>query len=160
VSDSADTIRSVLACRDEVVAAYLFGSVAAGRGHAFSDIDIAVLLAEGPSEHDLFKQELALGGLLDSVFSPTRVDLVVLNRAGPFIAFQVLKTGKLVLDNDPDTRSLFVMHALNRYYDQKPYLDYQRACVVERARRGELGHGYRRDRRPSAKAGLIPPGSA
>lgn len=149
--DAAEVIRSVLADRAEVVAVYLFGSVAAGSAHGLSDVDVAVLLRDG-SPDALFRQELALAGLLDEAFHPVRVDLVVLNRAGPFLAFQVLKTGQLILDNDTDTRSLFVMRALNRYYDEKPYLDYQRACVVERARRGELGHGYQGHRDALAEA--------
>ena len=39
----ADYLRS----RTEIVAAYLFGSVAAGKAHKFSDVDVALLLAEG-----------------------------------------------------------------------------------------------------------------
>ncbi len=35
--------------RPEIVAAYLFGSVAAGKAHKFSEVDVALLLAEPES---------------------------------------------------------------------------------------------------------------
>ena len=35
-----------LKSRPEIVAAYLFGSVAAGKAHKFSDVDVVLLLAE------------------------------------------------------------------------------------------------------------------
>jgi predicted nucleotidyltransferase len=131
MADPADVARSVLAGEPGVISAYLFGSVASGRAHRFSDVDIAVLWSDALTRDEQFRRALDLGLRLEEAFN-TRVDLVNLNRAAPFVAFQVLKTGTLVFDRDTDTRSLWVMRALNTYYDQQRYFDYWNACALER----------------------------
>lgn len=137
-------VRDALAGRDDLVAAYLFGSTATGTAHAFSDVDIAVLLTAGLSEEEMFARGLEIGTQLEAALRPegVAVDVVVLNRAAPTLAFQVLKNGRLVLDRDPDARSLFVMRALGRYYDGKRYRDYHMARLVARIREEGLGRGY------------------
>ena len=133
MANVAETVRSLLADEPAVIAAYVFGSIASGHAHASSDIDVAVLMDERLTHTELFRLELELGARLEEALGK-RVDLVSLNRATPFLAFQVLKSGILVRDRDPDTRSLFVMRALNTYYDMQRYLDYQNACALERFR--------------------------
>lgn len=138
--DPAEIVRSVLADEPAVLAAYLFGSAASGRAHRFSDVDLAVLWTERLTAEQMFHRELDLGARLEEALN-TRVDLVSLNRAAPFVAFQVLKTGVLILDRDTDTRSLFVMRALNTYYDMQPYYDYWNACALERFQQRGLSSG-------------------
>lgn len=149
MADAADVARSVLAGEPGVISAYLFGSVASGRAHRFSDIDIAVLWSEELPRDEQFRRELDLGLRLEEAFK-TRVDLVNLNRAAPFVAFQVLKTGALIFDRDTDIRSLWVMAALNTYYDMQRYYDYWNACALERFQQRGVSGGQQSPRNPTA----------
>ncbi len=92
-----------------------------------------------------FARTLAIGARLETEL-PVPVDLIALNRASPFLCFQIIKTGKVVLEYDRTARALFQMRAMNRYYDAKPYLDYQQAELIRRIRAKGLGHGYQGDR--------------
>jgi len=153
-SQIAELVRSALADRDDLVALYLFGSVATGVVHALSDVDVAVLLAGDLDEDELFVRGLEIGALLETALRSIGrpIDLVVLNRAAPALVFQVFKTGRLLLDRDPDARSLFVMRTLSRYYDGQRYREYHAEQLLARIRREGLGRGYRGDRNALAEA--------
>ena len=136
-----DKIRTTLQNSPDLVAVYLFGSAARGQAHALSDVDVDVLFdADLPAE-ELFARTLQIGSLLEEALH-LAVDVVPLNRAPPALCFQVLKYGRLLLEVDRTQRCLFVMRALSRYYDAKPYLDYHRARLLSRIREEGLGGGY------------------
>lgn len=113
-------LRAALAARGDVVAAYLFGSVARGGATATSDVDVAILLATAPSPtvdglHGRLEGELerALGLL---------VQVVVLNRAPCDLIHRVLRDGILLVDRDRGARIRFEVDARNRYFDLQPFL--------------------------------------
>ncbi len=147
----ADLIRQVVQGRDDLVAVYLFGSVAEGTAHGLSDVDVAVLFRPNIPSVALFARVLAIGSALEAAL-PMPVDLIDLGQAGPALAFQVLRKGWLIVERDRDARSLFVMCALGRYYDARPYLDYQNAQLLARVRRGDLGRGYNGDHNALSEA--------
>lgn len=146
-----ETIRRILDPCNDVVAVYLFGSVAEGQAHAQSDIDIAVLYTPEPSRTRLFQLNLEIGSRLeDALRGP--IDVVNLNNAPPLLAFQVLQTGQLILEHNRTQRCIFQMHAMNRYYDSRRYLEEQRTAAIRRIREGGLGRGYRGHRNALAEA--------
>ncbi len=92
----------------EILAAYVFGSFA--REQPFGDLDIAVLLATS------LKFELTLEGDLEkSVHIP--VDMRVLNRAPQPFQYNVIREGKLILDQDPNRRAAFEGNVIKQYLD-------------------------------------------
>jgi predicted nucleotidyltransferase len=110
----------------DVVAAYLFGSVARGTSRATSDVDVGILLARPPAPRfaDL---PLDLEADLERLIGvPTQV--VVLNRAPADLVHRVLRDGTLLVDRDPSARIAFEVRARNEFFDLKPVLDqYRRA---------------------------------
>jgi predicted nucleotidyltransferase len=115
-----------------VVAAYLFGSQATGQTWAQSDTDLAVLFDRSipPGEYSHLKIQLltALIGLLKS----NDVDLICLNEAPPFIAYEeILVRGKLLFSSDEDQRIAFEIAAFHRYVDTKPLRELQRQYFRE-----------------------------
>jgi len=140
-SDIAETIRTALQDRRDLVAVYLFGSVAQDQAHALSDVDVAVLFRERLPPEAIFAYTLEIGAVLEEALRRP-VDVVALNRASPALRFQVLKRGRLLLEHDRTARCLFVMQALNQYYDAKPYLDYHNARLLSRISKEGLGRGY------------------
>ena len=109
-----------------VLAVWLFGSVARGTETPRSDVDVAVLLSAPPpatlegQPFDLqFAFETALGAPVDSV---------VLNTApGGYLGHRVLRDGRLLLDRDRSVRIRFEVKARNEYFDLLPILrEYRR----------------------------------
>lgn len=87
-----ETIHRILDPYVDVVAAYLFGSAAAGHAHAQSDIDIAVLYKPEPSHAQRFQLNLEIGSRLEDALRGA-IDVVNLNEAPPLLAFQVFQQG-------------------------------------------------------------------
>ncbi len=114
-----DATREALRAREhELVAAYVFGSVARGTAGARSDIDLAVLLKAEPVP--------GLAGLgFDIAFDlepklKRPVDIVVLNRASPDLTHRVLRDGVLVLESDRRARVEFEVRSRAQYFDLAP----------------------------------------
>jgi predicted nucleotidyltransferase len=123
------TIATVLAARPErIAAAWLFGSRAAGRARADSDVDVAILMSDDPPatlDGMGFDIAAALEEQLD-----VPVDLVVLNRAPVELVHYVLRGGELVYETDALLRVAFEVRARAEYFDLKPILDeYRRASM-------------------------------
>lgn len=114
---------------DEVLAGYLFGSLARGDAREDSDVDVGVLLARVPST---LEERFGLESRLEERLGRP-VQLVVLNGAPPDLVHRVLRDGRLVLERDRGARVRFEVAARNAYFDVQPILARYRA---ERAGRG------------------------
>jgi predicted nucleotidyltransferase len=144
VLDQAGLI-AFLATQPDVVAAYLFGSLAQGRATPHSDIDIAVLLTRAP---DLLAGEpdrqLQLMGDLRR-FADREVDVVILNTAPPLLQNQVLKYGRRLYERDRRARVDFEVRAGKTYTDLKPMSDFFTKALFKEIK--EVGLGGRRRHR-------------
>ncbi len=115
----------------QVVAAYLFGSVARGTASQASDIDLGVLLAQPPAS-------TLEGRLLDYEADLERhlgipVQVVILNDAPPDLAHRVLRDGVVVLERDRSARLRFEVRTRNLFFDLEPFLTRYRKRAMERA---------------------------
>jgi predicted nucleotidyltransferase len=95
-------------------ALWLFGSRAAGRARAGSDVDLAGLFRRSPSPLELLEAQAELGGRFG-----IELDLIDLDRASPILAMQVLRHGRLLVDRDPRRRAAFVTRTVSMYEDLK-----------------------------------------
>jgi len=152
VLDEAGLV-AFLATQPDVVAAYLFGSLAQGRATAHSDVDIAVLLTRAP---DLLAGEpdrqLQLMGDLRR-FADREVDVVVLNTAPPLLQNQVLKYGRRLYERDRRARVDFEVRAGQVYADLKPMYDFHTRDLLQKIKEVGLGGRRRRHRQPLEAAG-------
>jgi uncharacterized protein len=96
----------------DVVVAYVFGSHARGTARPDSDVDVAVLLAEGS---DPARRQVELSAALAS-----GVDVVVLNTAPVELGYRVLRDGVLILDRDERARTNHWVRTVDRYLDAEP----------------------------------------
>ena len=124
-------LRASLSARGNVLAAYLFGSVARGTATTASDVDVAVLLTADPPR-TLDGLHLGLEDDLEHALG-VPVQLVVLNRAPCDLVHRVLRDGVLLVDRDPGARIRFEVDARNRYFDLQPFLRRYRRFPVEAA---------------------------
>lgn len=96
-----------------IVAAYLFGSAAAGRMKPGSDIDLALLVE--PDQEGAFPL-LELMAELERLCGKN-VDVVLLNRAGELLKYEVRRTGRLIFERDPLQRKRFEISGRKRFED-------------------------------------------
>jgi predicted nucleotidyltransferase len=122
-----DRSRSLLSeAPDEVVAAWVFGSVARGTAGPASDVDVALLYAHDPPQ-TYSALPLRFEGHLEQALA-RRVEILVLNSAPVDLVHRVLRDGVLVLERDRSVRIAFEVRARNAYFDLLPILRrYRRA---------------------------------
>jgi len=106
---------------EEIVAAYLYGSLAANL--PFSDIDLGVLTKNNLDQ--ALKFELDLENRLEKIVKYS-VDVRVLNGAPLSFCQNVIRHRKVILDRDPNLRADFEGQILKQYFDfvyfQRQYL--------------------------------------
>ena len=98
----------------KILFAYLFGGFAKGKLQPLSDIDLAVYLTESRS---LSEMKLDILGNLMEILQTDEIDLVVLNTAELPLKMNVLKTKKVIVNNDPFTRHIFESLTMRKFFD-------------------------------------------
>lgn len=98
--------------REDVAFAFLFGSYAKGTATKRSDADVGVYFkpAGGKLEWTAdvdYPQESEVWSAVDSIVG-VESDFVVLNRARPTLAFEILRFGEPLCINDPDAHFQFL----------------------------------------------------
>src|SRR5262249_52736984 len=101
---AAERIAGLMSSKPEVLAAYILGSVAAGRVRPNSDIDVAVLLDRAFVERLPLKYRTDLIADTGAALDTFDVDIVLLNDAPPALAYNVLTKGKLVYERSRSAR--------------------------------------------------------
>lgn len=127
--EPADLERCLRAALERVaprglVAAYLFGSHAAGRAHRESDVDVAILLDRGeyPDARARFHERVRLAAALIGELHTHRVDVVVLNDAPPGLGRGIVTEGRRLLGRDREAEHAFVRDVQLRAADLEPFL--------------------------------------
>jgi predicted nucleotidyltransferase len=111
----------------DIQAVYLFGSVASGKTHTESDLDLAILPGNSSlREHKLdILTELAREGY-------SEVDLVFLDTDDVVIRFESVRRNRLLYcAKDFDANAFFSL-TLRQYFDFAPYLKTQREAYKRR----------------------------
>lgn len=91
--------------RDDIAFAYLFGSAANGKIRKEGDIDIAIYFLPDNNEVEWemhgkdFPEEARIGLELERLLNKD-IDLVILNRARPIIADEILRKGTMISNKD------------------------------------------------------------
>jgi len=133
--------QNYFASRPEVLFAYLFGSIAAGKTTALSDIDLAVYLDPSfrePTAGFGYQSELIteLSAILER-----KTDLVILNKSSLALKFQVINKGILIYNNDDHARRDFHEKTVRDYLDFKPFLEVQAQYLKKRLQDNTFGGG-------------------
>lgn len=99
---------------DDILLAFVFGSVAKGRERGESDVDIAVLFSNKPP----FKRSFEIKDEISDILKK-EIDIAVLNDASPILCMQVLKNGKIIFERKKGEYSKFFVNTSKLYYDLK-----------------------------------------
>ena len=113
IMDISQTVASICASQPDVIAAYVFGSVALGSHGSKSDIDVAVLLDEKSLQSFSI---LPFVSMLEKSLG-RRVDVTVLNRADELLKYEVRRTGRLVFERSSEVRKRFEISGRKTFED-------------------------------------------
>jgi predicted nucleotidyltransferase len=115
-----------------VVSAYVFGSVASGRAHAESDLDLGVLLDRQtyPDVRARFEAQLELRRHLSPATVGREVDLVVLNDVSPVLGRRIVASGLRVFCPDGPADHAFRRDVQSRAADLDPFLRRTRQTLL------------------------------
>ena len=121
---------SLLAAQYNLALVILFGSHSREESTPMSDTDIAVLIDTNARDIS-YKLELAM--LLDfqKVVNNGEVDLVLLNKATPFLKYQVAMEGKLLFEKQNDLYVEFMIKAMKEYEDVRHFEKYYNEILDE-----------------------------
>ncbi|MFP4668763.1 MAG: type VII toxin-antitoxin system MntA family adenylyltransferase antitoxin [Desulfobacterales bacterium] len=111
-SHEIEKVKRFFSEKSSIAAAYVFGSVAAGRAGKKSDIDLAVMIIGDMAAMDRVRMETALSNLLHR-----DVDLVIFHHGSPLLQHQILAYGRLIYEADPKERVRQEVFARNAYFD-------------------------------------------
>ena len=111
----------------DIQAVYLFGSVAQGRVHAESDLDLAII----PRHSSLSASKLdILTELGRAGFD--NVDLVVLDRDDIVLNYEAVRPNRVVYQTDDFDSASMYSRVVRQYLDFLPYLKVQREAYKRR----------------------------
>lgn len=117
----------------------IFGSTALRRETPLSDIDIAVYFKKEDDILRLGERQIDITCAIMRICKINRVDVVVLNRANPFLRYQVIKYGRLIHARDVKVFYKFKAASLGRYQDIKPMYELYDKVAEINLRRGMHG---------------------
>ena len=135
--EHADRLREVFAAHPAVRAAYVFGSVAAGRERDRSDLDLGIVVDSDrwePTDH-----KVSLITACMEAAGRDRIDLVVLNDASLVVQFEAVRPNLLLYARDDFHHGRFCSKVARMYWDFEPHFRRQRKALKERLR--ETAHG-------------------
>jgi predicted nucleotidyltransferase len=110
----------------------LFGSQAVGDRHENSDFDVAVLTTREKNLSVLKNYSEILDFLSNILGIPDyRIDLTNLNKANPFLKYEVVSSGKL-LYGDEDEYADYRAGAFKDYIDSQPLFHLEKYLIKKR----------------------------
>lgn len=132
-NDLVALLHPVLARKNEIIAAYLFGSAAKGHMRVGSDVDVAIILdghGPRPDRKRLFDR------LLPMLCRAVRHDvhLIILNDASYLLRAQVVHEGRLIHVADPEKLAWFRMISTALFAEFSPILEMTRAGLQRKLR--------------------------
>lgn len=114
-----DKLTEILSERDEIIFAYLFGSI--NKRDFFRDIDVAIFIsAEKLSEENFSKDYGYITEVLaelNTALNTDKIDLILLNTANLLMFKQIIYTGKLLVDKNKYERIYIENSKIKEYID-------------------------------------------
>lgn len=140
-----ELIESFKADKD-ILALYVFGSYAKNNIKPLSDIDFAVVLNDIFPKEKYSKKRINLLNKAVEVLKTEEIDLIILNQVPPFLAFQVIKNGRILFCRDNLKLVNKRVNILNEYFDFMPVINEYNKYLHLRIKEGKFGSGYKNNK--------------
>jgi len=117
-----EEIKKVLKGHEEILVAYLYGSMVKGYEGKRSDIDVGLLLKEDFEAEALYLAQVA-GEIKEKCGLDREVDVRILDKRPYRFLHQVIKEGGVILCRDEGKRVRFETSVIDGYIDFKPFYE-------------------------------------
>ncbi len=112
--------------KDDIIAAYLFGSTVKNKDRKGSDLDLAILFKESIDPYRRFQAKLQIANDLENDVN-AKLDIVDLRSADLYFIHQVMKNKMLLFERDVHGRVSFEVKYRKYFFDHMPvYEQYHR----------------------------------
>jgi predicted nucleotidyltransferase len=115
-------LKEVMEKDDDILFAYLYGSLVFDSTHADSDMDVAIYLKPSDIKGYIKKEGKLLATLITELHSD-KIDLRILNTSSLLLQYNIIKQGIPIMIRDEAERVDFETQVMNRFFELKPYLD-------------------------------------
>jgi predicted nucleotidyltransferase len=102
-----------------VFALYAFGSLAGDALKPLSDLDFGILLDDRLDKGQRFDKHIELIGVFSDIFRTDEIDLVIMNDISNRMAFQIIKTGKMLVCKNIGALTDYSERLIKNYLDFK-----------------------------------------
>ena len=117
-----ERIREVLKKHEEILVAYLYGSMVKGYEGKESDMDVGLLLKEDFEADALYPAHVG-GEIKEKCGLDHEVDVRILNKRTYRFLHQVIREGEIIMSTDERERVRFETYVIDRYIDFKPFYE-------------------------------------
>jgi len=117
-------LQRFFADRDDILAVYLYGSYGTPDQTPLSDVDMGVLL--GRTVADELEARLGIQVAVSNITRQDDVNVVILNELPVIMQFNIVSTGRLIFERDPEAVSDFLEQVCKLYGDFAT--DYRAFC--------------------------------
>ena len=125
-----------LCSKDELIlSAYIFGSSVTGRENRMSDVDIALYLKNSVARDRFLDIRLKYLETFGSLFSPHKLDLVILNESTDSFNYSVIKNGIVLYEKDRSSRINFDSSVISKCLDFLPFHSVQLSYLKRQLRK-------------------------
>jgi predicted nucleotidyltransferase len=115
-----ESLTSYFHSKEEILAAYIFGSYAVGRPNPQSDLDIAILAPPFKNRMESFNARVRYQTEISKLIRKD-VDVVLLREAGESLSYQILKHGRLIYEKEASAHRSFVARRVIQCLDFQYY---------------------------------------
>lgn len=130
-----ETITEYFTKQKDTVCVYLFGSTAAGKAHRSSDVDIAVLFGRDVPREEYSGRAILIADELSRQLDKN-IDVAVLNSAGSFMKFQVIKNGIRIYEHKERRNREFEARTIAEYFDFLPIRRKMEGALIKHIKEG------------------------
>lgn len=102
--------------------AYIYGSFAQGSARKWSDLDIALMVADSAKQDEYFSIEMEISKKLEEKIPKTQCDVRIFNSAPVNFKIQIVQYGKLIYSANESKRVEFETRTRDEYFDFLPFI--------------------------------------
>ena len=128
--------------KNNVVLAYVYGSVAKSKENSLSDIDIAVLFSGKTKENDYFKLRIKISMEIDRILKTGKTEVICLNQVPPLLKYEAVYKGNIIYCSDTDVKRDFEFRTLQEYEDFKYHLENSYKIMEGQIKNGTFGKPF------------------
>ncbi len=127
-------ISEIISKKSNIIAVYVFGSVARAQEKDSSDIDLAFLLDEDHYKKDAFMatSPAYLAAAKASMKFDRKTDVLILNSASIEMAYQIITGGIRIYEKDKEERIEYEIKIRGMYFDFMPFIRELRSRCIAR----------------------------